>query len=195
MNLNSLTLLFVLAMFLVSCGGSMKISSSKVTKGDVQQYKSYAWVAPGDTALNSRRDDKMYSGLIVKSANEELQKKGMTLDSQNPDVVFMFDTRVREDVEYRKIPDNRVRTYNSYGYSAGGYGVYYAGGYNPMQNLESTSVITEKGTLTYLMYDRKTDKLVWQGSTTRDLTAKTNIEATIKRATKFIFAELPIKHK
>ena len=184
------------AVSLCACSGSLKISASKVDKDELKNYKTYAWIAPGDTALNTRRDDKIYAGLIESSANKELQKKGMTIDNQNPDVVFMFDTHIDEKIEYRKIADNRDASFGFGGYAYGYHGAgYYTGGYNPNQGFESTHILVDEGTLSYSMFDRKTGKMLWKGAATQNLDNKTNVEATIKKATRSIFSKLPIKHK
>ena len=184
------------AVSLCACSGSLKISASKVDKAELKNYKTYAWIAPGDTALNTRRDDKIYAGLIESSANKELQKKGMTIDNQNPDVVFMFDTHIDEKIEYRKIADNRDASFGFGGYAYGYHGAgYYTGGYNPNQGFESTHILVDEGTLSYSMFDRKTGKMLWKGAATQNLDNKTNVEATIKNATRSIFSKLPIKHK
>lgn len=181
---------------LYACTGSIKISATKVDAASLKNYKTYAWIAPGDTALNSRRDDKVYAGFIENTANKELTKKGLIIDNQNPDVVFVFDTHVDEVVEYRNRPTNSNAAFGfggyAFGYNGGG-GYYYSGTSNPMQGMESSHVIVEEGTLSYSMYDRKTSKKIWQGAAITKVNAKTNIEATIKKATAFIFAKLPIK--
>lgn len=189
-------LLFLCAVFFSSCTSSLKIWASKTDANELNKYKTYAWIAPGDSALNSRRDDKLYAGLIESAANKELQKMGMKLDNQNPDAVFMFDTKIDEKVVTRKAAETG---YNAYGYGGYAYGYngagYYSGAYNPMRGLETASMLVDEGTLSYLMYDWKTGKLVWQGTAKKDLNKKTNIESTIKRAANFIFAKLPIKVK
>lgn len=198
MNLKPVILIFpfVIAVSCLSCTSSLKIWTSKGDPNELSKFKTYAWIAPGDSALHSRRDDKLYAGLIENSANKELQKKGMRLDNQNPDAVFMFDTKIEEKVVSRKTAETG---YNAYGYGGYAYGYngagYYSGAYDPMRGLETAPMLVDEGTLSYLMYDRKTGKLVWQGTAKKDLTRKTNIETTIKRASSFIFARLPIKLK
>ena len=148
------------AVSLCACSGSLKISASKVDKAELKNYKTYAWIAPGDTALNTRRDDKIYAGLIESSANKELQKKGMTIDNQNPDVVFMFDTHIDEKIEYRKIADNRDASFGFGGYAYGYHGAgYYTGGYNPNQGFESTHILVDEGTLSTLSNQQYTSFL------------------------------------
>lgn len=190
-----LALLLFVVLF-TSCKSSLTIWASKTDPNELKKYKTYAWVAPGDSALSSRRDDKLYAGLIESSANKELQKMGMTLDNVNPDAVFMFDTKIDEKVVTRKAAETG---YNAYGYGGYAYGYngagYYQGAYNPMRGLETASMLVEQGTLSYLMYDRQTAKLVWQGTAKKDLSKNTNIESTIKRAATFIFAKLPVKLK
>src|ERR1043165_7492433 len=103
---NYLRLLFtlLLAVSLFSCSKKTKVMSSKTDPAKLTKYKTFAWIAPGDSALNSRRDDKVYAAVIEEAANAELMAKGMLMDTQNPDVVFMFDTRIDEKVQYRNTP-------------------------------------------------------------------------------------------
>lgn len=66
---------------------------------DLKKYKTYAWGRPGDPDHNynhvaARRENKMYAGLILKLANEELLKKGFVLDRYNQ-VPFLFSTLVQ----------------------------------------------------------------------------------------------------
>jgi len=149
--------------------------------------------------LNGRRDDKIFAGLIEASANKELQDKGMKVDNQNPDVVFMFDTKIEEKSAYRSTPSNSGGAFGFGGYAYGyNGGAYYSGAYNPMEGLETTHITVEEGNLSYSMFDRQTGKLLWKGSAIKNLDAKTDskdIEKTIKKATRFIFAKLPIKVK
>lgn len=198
MNLKFLKpiLCLTLAASLYSCSKSLKVSASGADEAELKKYKTYAWIAPGDTSLNTRRDDKVYAGLIESLANQELQDRGMKIDNQNPDVVFMFHTQIEDRAESRQSPTNTAANFGIAGYSYGYNGTgYYTGAYNPMQGLETSVIIVEEGTISYSMFDRKTGKLLWKGSAVKTLNSKTDIEATIKKATKFIFAKLPVDHK
>jgi len=193
-SINLLVLFILLAgfIFLASCSQAIQTSGSKTPGVNFADYKTYAWIAPGDTALNHRRDDKVYAGVIEHSANEVIKKKGMTIDNQNPDAVFMFDTFMDEKTEYRQSPTTTASFgFGGYGYGYGGPG-YYVGTGVPIYGGEMTPISVNEGTLMYFMYDRKTGKLLWKGSSTQKVTGKTNIESAIKKATKFIFATLSI---
>ena len=67
-----------------SCSDYGIHTSSWRAKGvDLKKFKSYAWLAPGDSALNTRHDDKLYAGTNQAVANESLKHKGMILKSDN----------------------------------------------------------------------------------------------------------------
>lgn len=192
--------LFTTSVFLfTACSNSLQTSTYTAVATNLAEYKTYAWVAPGDTALNTRRDDKIYAGLIQTSADKELGKKGMKIDNQNPDAVFMFDTKIEETEEYRQTQVNTGYGYGGMGYGGFGYGyagpAYYVGSSVPVYQTEVSAVPVDEGTLSYSMYDRKTGKLLWRGVGTQKLDAGTNIERTIKNAASFIFAEMKVKHK
>lgn len=62
-------------------GSAQKIFSDYDGKADWQNYKTYAWLAPGDSVLKGYRDDKVFAGSITYAANQELKKKGMRIDT------------------------------------------------------------------------------------------------------------------
>ena len=74
-----------LIVFMGACSGGIQTSSTTTKGAELKNYKTYAWVKPGDEDDASRKDDKLFSGLILESANKELQKKGFKLDAENPD--------------------------------------------------------------------------------------------------------------
>jgi hypothetical protein len=188
--------ILLLVVSLSSCSKNLKVMASKADPAKLTKYKTYAWIAPGDSAFNSRRDDKVYAAVIEEAANAELMAKGMLMDTQSPDVVFMFDTRIDEKVQYRSKPTNNNDALHlgGYHYGYGGTG-YYAGVYNPMAGLETSHIVVEEGTLSYSMFDQKTGEHIWQGWAKKTLSPKTNVPAVIKKTTRAIFKKLPIKHK
>jgi len=99
----SLTLLLICS-FIVK----MKYFTDYDKKTDFSKYKSFAWIAPYDTVISMHRKDKPYGNYIIKVCDAELIKKGMVLDSINPDVVFMFDTKIKESDIYKQAPTTSV---------------------------------------------------------------------------------------
>ena len=117
----------------------------------------------------------------------------MTIDNQNPDAIFIFDTRIDEKIKGHHAPEmNSSVGYGGYGFGYVGAG-YYVGPSVPIYGGEISSVPVEEGTLVYSMYDRNTGKLLWKGAARQELSAKTDVEHTVKKATRFIFSKLKVK--
>src|SRR5688572_26992382 len=92
------------SVILASCSGGLQTFSDRDIHVDLKKYKTYAWIAPGDTVLNRRRRDKIYGDLIVSSSNAELKKKGMTIDISQPDALFMYESGIDEKIQYTQAP-------------------------------------------------------------------------------------------
>ncbi len=177
-----------LIVFMGACSGGIQTSSTTTKGAELKNYKTYAWVKPGDEDDASRKDDKLFSGLILESANKELQKKGFKLDAENPQAVFAFDTRVEERVDYTQ------NAYQTVGPGYGGPGYY--GAYSaPVHGGQFVAHETVNGMLFIEMYDTKTQKLLWSASAKEEITHKNDVEADIKTAVKHIFMRLSVKHK
>ena len=174
--------------FMGACSGGIQTSSSTTKGAELKDYKTYAWGKPGDAEEDSRKDDKIFSGLILQLANAELEKKGFKLDTENPEAIFLFDTRVEERVDYTQ------NAYQTVGPGYGGPGYY--GPYSaPVHGGQFVAHETVKGMLFIEMYDRKSQKLLWRGWAEEEITHKNDVEADIKTAIKHIFMRLPVKHK
>lgn len=196
MSIKPTVFILFFSALLVSCSSSTKTSSWKAKGVDLKPYKSYAWLAPGDTTLGLRRDDKLYAGTIQQAADAELQKKGMVVDTQNPDAVFIFDTRLEDHVRYSQSPTVSVGVGVGVG-APGYYGGpgYYMGGSVPVAGGEITADYYKQGTLIIDMYDLKTNKLLWRGFAKKDIDYTTDMDYTLRKAIHDIFIYLPIKHK
>ena len=158
------------------------------TKADWKKYKTFAWLAPGDSLLNRYRADKVYGGLIVYAANEQLKAKGMRPDSIAPDAIFVFHTKVEDEVKYTQSPTLSV------GVAVAGPG-YYAGGSAPVAGGKVTAHQYEDGEIVFEMYDAQTEKLVWKGGDRKNFTMSEDIQAIIQTAIRKIFKKFPVKHK
>lgn len=178
----------LLGLVFYSCAPTIQTFSDRDTKVDLKQYKTYAWLAPGDSVLNTPRRDKVYGELIMYSANEQLKKKGMVIDTLSPQALFVFDTRIEDKVKYTQSPTVSV------GVGFGGPG-YYVGGAAPVAGGQVTASTYEEGTLVIDMYDTKKGGLIWRGGARKALTMSDDMEATVKTAVRYIFMRLPLKHK
>jgi hypothetical protein len=173
---------------MAGCSGGIQTSSMTTKGAELKNYKTYAWAKPPNPDDEARKDDKVYASLILELANTELQKKGFKIDAENPDVVFLFDTRVEERIKTTQNP------YVSVGVGFGGPG-YYGGFSAPVSGGQFVAHETVQGMLFIEMYDTKTQKLLWRGWAEEEITQKNDVEADIKKAVKHIFIRLPVKHK
>jgi hypothetical protein len=174
---------------LSSCSsGGLQSSSYKAKGVDLKKYKTFAWAKPADADSDSKKDDKLYGDLILQLSNDELQKKGFVLNTEQPDAVFIFDTHVEDRVVYSQSPQV------SMGIGFGGPG-YYGGFAAPVAGGAIKQNTVKEGMLHIEMYDTQTKKLLWRGMAQEEITYKNDIEADIRQAVKFIFMRLPVKHK
>ncbi len=158
------------------------------TKLDFSKYQTYAWIAPGDSVLNRVRRDKLYGGFIMHAANEEIQKLGMAVDTLRPDALFVFETVLKEEVQYSQSPTL------SLGIGVGGPG-YYVGGSAPVAGGKITESRYHKGSLVYSMYDTRTGNLLLRAVTSKKLDERTDVQTVITESTKKIFKKYPKRKK
>src|SRR6478736_6261668 len=116
---------------------------------DLNKYKSYAWIAPGDSILNRQRPDKVFGGFIMYIVNQELKAKGMAIDTVRPAALFVFHTQVQNQTKYTQSPTLSV------GVAVAGPG-YYVGGMAPVAGGEITESTYQKGALSFEMFDTQT---------------------------------------
>lgn len=193
MKIQSYASALAISLILVSCSGGIQSYASKTKGVDLKKYKTFAWIKPEDAENDRKQDDRYYAPVIVKTSNDELIKKGFTLETENPDAVFLFEAHVENRITYTQSPQVSV------GFGFGGPGYYggYYGGYMsaPVAGGQVTKHQTEVGLLSLQMYDTKTKQLLWSGRAQGNLAFGGDLEADIKTAIKHIFMRLPVKHK
>ncbi len=165
---------------------AQSITSDYNTQIDFKKFKTYAWLAPGDSVLNRYRHDKLYCGAITHAANQELTNRGLKLSTVNPDAIFMFYTGIEEITQYSQSPAL------SMGIGVAGPG-YYVAGTAPVAGGKITATTVEDGTLKFVMYDTESKKLVWSGMANKQFKMTDDIEKIIGEYTTKIFKKYPVK--
>jgi len=155
---------------------------------DFNRYKTFAWIAPGDSVLNRHRPDKVFGGFIMYTVNEELKNKGMRIDTVRPSAIFVFHTKVLEKTKYSQGATLSV------GVGVAGPG-YYAGGMAPVAGGKIKESFYQNGSLSFEMFDSQSGHLIWTGGEKRDFTNADDIQKMITASVKKIFKKLPIKPK
>lgn len=187
------TSILFLALLLGACAG-LQVDSSQTKGVNLEKYKTYAWGKPGDpdndpNYIPGKESKKMYSGLIKRLVDEELLKKGFVLDTLQPDVIFVFNSRVEEKLSVSQSNISEADYYGS------GFGYYSGGYYSPARVAGANQKVYEEGMLYISMMDTKTREPLWGGWAKKKLTPKTDVEAVIQSAVKNIFSRLKVDHR
>jgi len=174
-------------------GNAQSVTADYNANTDFTKYKTYAWLAPGDSVLNRPAPEKLFGGYIEKDANHELQSRGMKLVKENPDVVMMFFTSVEEFIKYSESATLSVGVGVGVGYPGYYGGGYYVGGSVPVAGGKVTATVKEDGSLGYSMYDTRTGKLVWTGKAQKQFKMSDDVAKIIEDYTIKIFKKYPVK--
>jgi len=180
-------------LFFFLSGNAQSVTADYNTNNDFTKYKTYAWLAPGDSVLNRPAKQKLFGGYIEKAANEELKGRGLKLVKEKPDLVMMFFTSVDEIITYSQSATLSVGVGVGVGYPGYYGGGYYVGGSVPVAGGKITSTTTEDGSLAYSMYDTSTGKLVWTGNAEKKFKPSDDIAKIIEDYTIKIFKKYPVK--
>jgi hypothetical protein len=179
----------LLLLCLLILQSALQAQSVKVdydTKTDFKKFKTYAWLAPGDSVLNRYRKDKLYSGSITYAANQELTSRGLKMDTLKPDAVFLFFTSVEEITTYSQTPMLSI--------GVGVYGPgYYVAGMAPVAGGNIIATTEQDGVLKFAMYDTQTRKQVWTGTINKTFQFTDDVQKLVMDYTEKIFKKYPTK--
>ena len=185
MRINALLLVITISSFTAK---AQEIDSDYDRSTDFKKFKTYAWLAPGDSVFNRYRSEKLYGGYITYAANLELTNRGLKIDTLRPDAVFVFDTMVKDFTKYSQGATLSV------GMAVAGPG-YYVAGSAPVAGGKITETTVTGGSYVLAMYDGENGKLVWQCRAKKTFDMADDIQKMIGDLTKRMFKKLPIKNK
>jgi len=169
------------------------------SNNDLSNYKTFAYLpntnvdVPGKNYANDEVNKS-----IVEAVKLNLEKHGMELDRDEPDLLVLISTSTNVELEARTEP-----VYATYPYQYGlgtvspFYSPYYYRGYAAYSGVvgyNTTTYSYEEGTVVIDLIDRKTKKTVWKGIANDEVYSRTNT-AAIKDMIEEIFDELPLKEK
>lgn len=142
-----------------------------------KDYQTFAWVSPDIQIKNPILNNELISRNIQNDVNNALIQKGLKIDTQSPDLLFRFHT-------YAENAINSGTAGFSPFYGFGRFGFFpYSYGYGPSQYT--------KGFLAIDAIDAKTQKLVWQGGVSGNITPK-KIQVTIYKGVRKIMGKFPV---
>ncbi len=178
---------FVLAgmLFLVSCASTAHVEKAKGT--DLSKYKSYGWVEP-EKAVNGKveRSKEITDQNIRSAVDEQLQKSGWKLTENNPDVLVSTDLVIEKNRKQSTDPVySRPFTRSYYNRYSGRFNSFYYP--SQFMGYDRYSTTIKEGTVTVTMIDTKTDKAVWQGWATNELSRNNISDKEISKNVQSIF--------
>lgn len=165
-TMRKLFLLPVIVLALSACS-TLKVSYDVDGSVDFEQYKTfeyYGWAEESDRILNRLDRER-----IEKSFSAEFNKRGMKYVKEDGDLIVVLFIVVEQKT------DVSANTTSYGGGYYGGYGGYY--GYGPgwggMGMGNSTTTYSEYdyevGTLVIDVFDKKGEKLIWEGIGTKTI--------------------------
>lgn len=181
--------LFVTTIFLSGCGSTAHIEKDKTA--NFNQYKTFAWVAPAETTGKLIKQGSLAEQAIQETVNKELSKEGWREAKTKPDVLLSYDILVERSSKKQSDAVYSQPSYRTFfnPYTRRYYSVYY-----PSQFLgyDDYSVPVKEGTITITMTDAKTDKMVWQGWATNEVSNKNLTSKEIQNSVKSIFRKFDV---
>lgn len=180
-----LSAIAVAGALLTGCAGIAHVEKDDTV--NFSEYKTYAWTTnPQHGSKNDLADRKIHTAI-----DAELAKQGWHEVRNNPDVLVSYDVLVERN---EKEATNPVYSqpymrpfFNPYSRRWGT--IYYPSQFLGYDN-QTRSV--REGTLTVTLTDTKTDKTVWQGWTTDEVTNRNLTSKEIQSSVKSLFRKFDV---
>ncbi len=195
-RLISLCLLLLAGLFSIAC--SPRVTTTQPTDADLSKYRTFAYLPNADVSLpNAEMDQEQVNSQIVQTVNNQMERKGYTLNRDNPDLLVLISVKREQETAVETDPVYATYPYATYGVNTVSpyYNNYY---YNDFYNYGSvvgydtdTYNYTE-GTLIISLVDRQSRNTVWKGMTSESIYRGNTTEEIVKLVDD-IFDEYPVK--
>jgi hypothetical protein len=174
-----------IALFTTGCAATAHVQKDK--SADFSKYKTYAWVEKTESKGNkANRRHNITEQNIRASVDEQLQKNGWRESKSNPDVLVNYELLVEKNQrEQRDAVYSQPFTRSYFNRYTGRYNTFYYP--SQFMGYDSYSTTVREGTVTITMIDNKTDRTVFQGWATNDISRGNLSERQIDNNVKSIF--------
>lgn len=181
---------FSFVFLLASCGTTAHIEKDDHT--DFSKYKTFAWIdkdGEGKDDRNHRND--LTEQQIRAAVNKELEKSGWREVKNRPDVLLSYDVLVEKGTRETSNPVY-TRPFSRIVYNP--YTRRYTTIYYPSQfvGYDRDERAVKEGTVTISMIDSRTDKTVWQGWTTDEVSSRNLTSKEIESSVRAIFKKFDL---
>ena len=158
------------AFIFASCAITTHVETA--TGVNFDSYKTFGWATVNGEKREDSADNDIVDNNIKNAITAQLENKGWTETTQNPDVIMDYCVMVEKRVNQVSEPAYSY-PYTHYYYNGwrrrGGY-MYYP---SDLIGYHTDNVPFKEGTLTVNMVEAKSNKLIWQGSAVGDVSSKT----------------------
>jgi hypothetical protein len=172
-------------LFLAGCANNAHIEKAK--GADLSKYKTYGWVEPEKTKETKKdRNRDIVEQNIRTAVDEQLQKSGWQFTELNPDVLVSSDLVIEKSKKELSDPVySRPVTRTYFNRYSGRFNTFYYP--SQFMGYDRYSTTVKEGTVTVSMIDVKTDKAVWQGWATNELSRNYISDKEINKNVQSIF--------
>ncbi len=179
-----------LVFLLASCAATAHIEKDETT--DFSKYKTFAWIDVKAEKDSKDRTDEFAEQRIKDAVTRELVNTAGWRESKNPDVLLSYDVLIERTVDQRSdAVYSRPFTRTFYNpYSRRFINVYYP---SQFMGYDSYDVPSKEGTVTITMLDADSEKTVWQGWVTDEVSNSRNLSSKeIQNSVRAIFRKFDI---
>lgn len=182
-TIQSIILFAVFGLLLAGCTATAFIEKDETV--NFGRYKTFAWLDESDDSSGIKKNSLQETNLR-QAVTAELSKSNWREEKNKPDVILKHDILVEKTIREDSNP------VFSQGYTRRYYNPYtrrinYIYFPSQLMGYNSNEYQTREGTLTITMIDAKTDKVVWQGWTTNEVSNKNLTSKEIQGSVKTIF--------
>lgn len=159
----------IIAMANVGCGTTAHIE--KDDSVNFKKYKTYAWVGEKEKTLKERHSNNLIDKNVKSAVTKELRKNGWVESNSSPEVLIDYNILVETNTKEQSNP-MYSRPFTRYYYNPVSRRItslYYP---SQMLGFDSYEIPYKEGTLTIHMIDNTTNKLIWQGWATDEVSSR-----------------------
>ncbi|MEJ7589165.1 MAG: DUF4136 domain-containing protein [Ferruginibacter sp.] len=186
-SIRALVVFATFGLLLSGCASTAHIEKDEAVNFD--EYKTFAWNDNDDSGKIKK--NSLQETSVRQAVNAELAKANWREDKTNPDVILKHDVLVERTVKDNSNPVYSQpftrRFFNPYSRRISY--IYYP---SQFVGYDNNRYSTREGTLTISMIDAKSDKVVWQGWSTEEVSSKNLTRKEIQGSVKSIFRKFDI---
>ena len=194
--MKTLQILLTSSLLLLLTACATNVYTVNPSNNDLSNYETFAYLPNTNVEVEGKNyTDTNINKSIVESVKMNLEKHGMEVDQDQPELLVLISTSAKVDIDAVESSN-----YATYPYQKGAvvspiYEPYYYYEYETVTSVDgykSTTYTHEEGTLVIDLIDKETKKTVWKGVAIDRIYDDPSPEI-IKNMVNDIFDEFPVR--